>query len=276
MEHRRIPLSLIDRPANAHRIEITEESITELAKDIRDNDLTNPICVRQQGERFEIIAGDRRYHAVKYLGWPVVMCKDFGPITDEQCEKIRLSENIQREQLSPFEEAIQITQLYALNEHDTDRVAKACNRSKAWVAQRRDLFNIPLALQPLVHNKSLSIGAALALAKIDIDKDRDYYTRLAMLDGCSVAVLERWIADYHTQRLTQPEGDVTMPTMPEPGQPIIVYLACNLCDEPADTRTRAAKFVCIKCQEQWDEFRAVRRAIANLDVHIEPAAEVLP
>ena len=268
MQIERLHSHLIDRPRNPHRIEISEASIVELAKDIRDNGLTNLVCVRQVEERYEIIAGDRRTAAMKYLGWPLIECKNYGTITDEQCEKIRLSENIQREQLSPFEEAIQIAALYALHQHSPTLVAKACNRSESWVRQRFELYHIPTELQPLVHDKRLSIGAALLLNKITIDADRNYYTRLALYDGCSLDVLSRWVNDYITQKLTDPGAPPTMPDMPEPGQSIVVYLGCDLCAAPADTRTRTPKFICVQCQEIW---QALRHAAQLTEEAVNPA-----
>lgn len=260
MDTRRISLDLIDPPSNPHRVAIEENSIIELAKDIRDRGLLNPLTVRPVGERFEVIAGDRRYNAVKFLGWPVVECRITEAISDEECEALRLSENLQRENLSPYEEAIQIAALYRLHGSDPYRVAKACNRSPAWCAQRFELFNVQEELQPMVHHGALTIGAALQLTKIEDANDRAYYTRLATADGCTVPVLARWVNDYLTQKLTEPNVPASMPPLPAPGQSIVVYLDCNLCDRPADTRTRAPKFICAHCQAIWDDFRAAYQA----------------
>lgn len=255
METRRISSASIDPPRNRHRVEITEDSITDLAKDIRDRGLMNPITVRPIGERFEVIAGERRYTAMQYLGWPMMECRITADISDEACEALRLAENLQRENLSPWEEAVQITALLEVHNGDYHTAAKACHRSPDWVRQRATLFNVPIELQPLVHTKQLSIGAALALAKIDDQSQREYYTRLAMFDGCTVDVLNRWVNDYLTQRLINPDADPIRPTMPEPGQACVVYLDCNLCDQPADTRTRAPRFICVNCQRIWNDFK---------------------
>lgn len=274
METRRLSLALIDPPSNPHRITIDESSIIELAKDIRDRGLLNPITVRPTGDRFEVIAGDRRYNAVMFLGWPMVECRITETITDDQCEALRLSENLQRENLSPYEEAIQVAALYRLHQHDPHLVAKACNRTAAWCAQRYELFAIQDELQPLVHSGNLSIGAALQLTKIDDATDRAYYTRLALADGCTVAVLARWINDYITQRLTEPGAPANYPPMPAPGQSIVVYLDCNLCDRPADTRTRAPKFICSHCQAMWEDFKnAVKTSENEAQHHTDQATE---
>lgn len=251
-----MPLSSIDPPANRHRVEISEESIHDLAKDIRDRGLMNPITVRQLGDRYEVVAGERRYTAVKFLGWPVVECRNLGPVSDDECEAFRLAENLQRENLSPFEEAIQITALHQVMGGDIVATAKACHRSHDWIKQRIALYGIQPDLQPLLHEKHITIGAALQLARIEDAKDREYYTRLARFDGCTVDVLTRWVNDYHTQRLTNPDADPTHPAMPEPGQHIVVYLDCNLCGKPTDTRTRTPKFVCPACTRLWTQFTA--------------------
>jgi ParB family chromosome partitioning protein len=266
MDTRNLLTSLIDPPSNRHRVTLTEESIVDLAKDIRDKGLLNPITVRPMGERFEVVAGERRYTAIKFLGWPMIECRVTEPLTDEQCEGIRLAENLQRENLSPYEEAIQISALIILHNGEYELAAKACHRSAAWVKERFALFNVQEDLQPLVHHKQLSIGAALQLKRVENDSDRAYYTRLAMYDGCTVPVLTRWVDDYITQKMISPDAQPTMPNIPAPGQPILVYLDCNLCHDPADTRTRQPKFVCVKCQKIWDDFTAAyREANAALD-----------
>lgn len=256
MQTQRLQTCLIDPPRNRHRIDIAEESIVDLAKDIRDRGLMNPITVRPTGDRFEVVAGERRYTAMKYLGWPLIECRITEQISDEACEALRLAENLQRENLSPFEEAIQITALYHIQKSDIELTAKACHRSTGWVTDRLALYCIPPELQPLVHTKQLSIGSALQLARVEDDRDRQYFTRLAMHDGCTVAVLTRWINEYHTSKLAQPDAPPNLPDMPPPGQSVVVYLQCDLCDEPADTRTRAPKFVCTTCQSMWLDFRA--------------------
>lgn len=263
METRRICSNLIDPPQNRHRVEITEDSITDLAKDIRDRGLMNPITVRPIGERFEVVAGERRFTAMNYLGWPVMECRITPEISDEACEALRLAENLQRENLSPWEEAVQITALLQVNAGDYGLAAKACHRSIDWVRQRALLFAVPEELQPLVHHKQLTIGAALALAKLTDATDRAYYTRLAMHDGCTVDVLNRWVNDYITQKLVNPDAAPNRPDIPEPGQPCVVYLDCNLCDQPADTRTRAPRFICVNCQRIWNDFKEAYAAAAH-------------
>lgn len=272
---KRINSTLIDPPTNRHRVEITEESIEELAKDIRDRGLMNPITVRPKGERFEVVAGERRYTAMKYLGWPIMECRITAAISDQECEALRLAENLQRENLSPYEEAIQITALFEVKGRDPALVAKTCHRSVPWVIDRLQLFTIPDELQPLVHTKQLSIGAALALARIEDAPNRAYYTRLAMHDGCTVPVLSRWVNEYITQKLIDPTTEPQRPDMPQPGQPIVVYLTCDLCTLPADTRTRVPKFVCVNCQQIWSEFRDAYRA-ADEHMHSQPQRDQVP
>lgn len=264
METKRIPSNLIDPPTNRHRVEITEESIIDLAKDIRDQGLINAISVREVGQRFEVIAGERRYTAMNFLGWPLMECKNYGVLTDEACEKIRLKENIEREQLSPFEEALQIYSLYRQHQSNIVLTAKACHRSKDWVQSRVDLNSIQDELQPMVHRGELKIGAALALAQIQDDSDRAYFTRLVKFDGCTIAVLQRWVDDYLTQKMRQPDIPPTMPEIPAPGQAIKVYLDCNMCDTPTDTRERQIKFICAHCQAIWDDYREAYKSASVL------------
>lgn len=272
MQASRLATSLIDPPQNRHRVEITEESIMSLAKDIRDNGLINPITVMPIGERYEVIAGERRYSAMKFLGWPLMECRITDALSAADVEQLRLKENLERENLSPFEEAVQITALAALHQNDLAMTAKACHRSREWVASRLRLFQIQPELQPLVHSGSLKIGSALLLAEIVDDRDRDYYTRLSLHDGCTVQVLQRWVEDYHLQRLRQPDQPPTLPTMPQPGQTITVLMDCDLCITPTSTRERQPRFICPACQAIWADFAAAyREANAATHSHSQPA-----
>ncbi len=101
---RDIPLNKIVSNRYQPRLTFKEEAIKELAESIKENGLIQPISVRQNGEQFEIIAGERRYRAMCYLQAETIPCFVLD-VDDSQMAEMALVENIQREDLSAIEEA---------------------------------------------------------------------------------------------------------------------------------------------------------------------------
>lgn len=101
--YRRIKLDLIDRPVDIVRLEINEGQLRELADSIQGRGLLQPIGVTPRGDRFMIVFGDRRYLAHELLKKKDIMCH-VEDIEDSQVVVDRAVENIQRVELTPFEE----------------------------------------------------------------------------------------------------------------------------------------------------------------------------
>lgn len=274
MEAKSIPLHLIKPPANPHRLSVDDAAIIELAKDIRDRGLINPITVRRDGDQYEVIAGHRRLLAHQHLGLPLVECRIADAHEEAAIEAIRVAENLQRENLSPVEEAIQVYNLVANHEGDVKKAARACHRSEAWIDSRLQLQRAPDDLQQMCHERALSIGAALQLARLEDPATRTYFTRLATRDGCTVQILARWIDEHFDQLRARPDQAPALPPTPPPGGRLVVYLNCELCDVPTDVHDRMPKFVCPICQEMWEDFRAARQALHHEAHQATEAAQV--
>lgn len=260
----KISLDLIDPPSNRHRVEVPEESVRELAEDIRDNGLINAIDLLRKGDRYEIIAGERRTTACRYLGWPVITAKVHEDLTEAQVEAIRLSENLQREQLSPMEEAFQVQRLIEHTNGDMRAAAKICKRSLAWLQDRLQLVNVPDDLAPYVHDRTLPIGGALALAEIPEAQDRAHFLRLALTSGVTVPILQGWVRDWHQQKLLNPQAPVELPPLPPAGEVFVLKMDCQLCLIPHPANTYNAKRICPTCMKLWDVFAQTVR-----DAHTE-------
>jgi len=154
------------RPAaNQPRKNFDAESIKELAASIRRDGILQPLLVRQVGAtEFEIIAGERRWRAAELaeLEKVPVIIKD---ISDEEVFRLALVENLQRENLSPIEEARGYRRLiddYGYTQHD---VAEVLNKSRPYVGNILRLLTLSEKLQALVDSGKISYSVALAMAQ---------------------------------------------------------------------------------------------------------------
>lgn len=165
-----LPLTLIDTNPSQPRKNFAETELSELAASIEQNGLIQPIIVRKIGERYEIIAGERRFRAVKQLGRndiPAIVVE----ADDAKAAKYSLIENLQREDLNPCEEAMAfrtLTTQYGLTQEEA---AVQVGKSRSAVANSLRLLELPESILELISGGELSAGHGKALLMLS-DKSR--------------------------------------------------------------------------------------------------------
>ena len=136
----------------------TIDGMEELTASIRDHGLLQPLVVRRDGDHFELIAGHRRYEALRQLGWQEAPAIVRSADVDE-AYILTLVENLQRADLRATEEAAALETLVRERGWTTRQVAAAIKRSQAYVSKRLRVFEDPL-LAPAVLANQLSVSAA--------------------------------------------------------------------------------------------------------------------
>ena len=157
--------SLIEPCSVQPRMRFDDASLTELADSIRANGVVQPLLVRRHGNRFELIAGERRLRAAKMAGLekvPVVI----RDVPDEKLLEIALVENIQREDLNPIEEALAYRGLLEGVGLTQEVLAMRVGRDRSYITNYLRLLRLPDDVQRLVQDKLLSTGHARALLGI--------------------------------------------------------------------------------------------------------------
>jgi ParB family transcriptional regulator, chromosome partitioning protein len=149
------------------RREFKEEELVDLAASIRENGLLQPIVVRPAGnrrgaDRWELVAGERRWRAVTRLGWKQVPAV-VREVDDRTLLVLALVENLQRSELSAMEEAEGFQQLVSEFGLSQQQVAEAVGRDRSTVANTLRLLQLPASVRRLVEAGSLSAGHARAL-----------------------------------------------------------------------------------------------------------------
>ena len=149
------------------RREFTEDKIKELAESIKQNGLLQSITVRDIGNGFyELIAGERRLRAIKYLRYPTTKAI-VKELTEEQMATLALIENIQREELTPIEEAHAYQELLSINKLTQDELAKSLGKTQATVANKLRLLKLSDRVIDAINKKKITERHGRAMVKLD-------------------------------------------------------------------------------------------------------------
>ncbi|WP_042354580.1 nucleoid occlusion protein [Bacillus rubiinfantis] len=162
-EIKKIPIDQIVPNRFQPRTVFDEDKIDELSRTIHIHGIIQPIVVREfAANQFEIIAGERRWRAMKKLGWTEVpaIIKD---LTDTETASIALIENLQREELSPLEEAIAYGRLIELHNLTQEALAQRLGKGQSTVANKLRLLKLPQPVQDALLNKAITERHARAL-----------------------------------------------------------------------------------------------------------------
>ncbi|MFC7786499.1 MULTISPECIES: nucleoid occlusion protein [unclassified Rossellomorea] len=162
-EVKKIPVSQIIPNRFQPRTVFNDEKIEELSRTIHTHGIIQPIVVRQyDDEQFEIIAGERRYRAVQKLGWETVpaIVKN---LNDTETASVALIENLQREELSPIEEAIAYGKLLELHDLTQEALAQRLGKGQSTVANKLRLLKLPEEIQSALLDKKITERHARAL-----------------------------------------------------------------------------------------------------------------
>ncbi len=165
-----LPLNQLQPGQYQPRRAIDENALKELSDSIRSQGLIQPILVRplddHEGDRYEIIAGERRFRAARLAGLdevPVLI----KAVSDQQAAAIALIENIQREDLNPLEEAQGLQRLLDEFSFTHEQAAQAVGRSRSAVSNLLRLLNLAQPVQAMLLAGKLDMGHARALLTVD-------------------------------------------------------------------------------------------------------------
>ncbi|MEK4870228.1 nucleoid occlusion protein [Niallia sp. FSL W8-1348] len=155
-EVRRIPINQIVPNRFQPRTVFDDEKIEELARTIHTHGIIQPIVIREyEQDKFEIIAGERRWRAMKKLGWeeaPAIIKN----MSDTETASVALIENLQREELSPIEEAMAYGKLLELHNLTQEALAQRLGKGQSTVANKLRLLKLPDEIQEALLNKEIS------------------------------------------------------------------------------------------------------------------------
>lgn len=185
-----LEISMVVPQANQPRKIFTEESLQELAGSIKEHGVLQPVLVRPINEQYEIIAGERRWRAAEMAGLKIipVIVKE---MQDIEAAEISLVENLQREDLSPVEEANAYKYLIEQFNYTQELVAARVGKSRAYVANTIRLLNLSNEIIQMIDRKQISAGHARALLAIRNSREQIAAANEIIKSGLSVRQVEQ-------------------------------------------------------------------------------------
>lgn len=187
-----------DQPRTVFR----EESLRELALSIKEHGLLQPILVKPDGKGYQIVAGERRWRAAQMAGLksiPVIV-KEIG---EAEAAEISLIENLQRDDLTPVEEARAYQRMMNLHNYTQESLAERIGKSRSHVANMVRILGLPEEVLELLDERKLSAGHARALLAIGKAQEQITMAHAIVEDKVSVRQLENRVK----RKLTKQPAD---------------------------------------------------------------------
>jgi ParB family chromosome partitioning protein len=185
-----IQVHLVEPSPYQARREIAAEQLAELAESIRSEGLLQPIVVRKHGEKFQLIAGERRWRAFQLLKIRSIPAR-VVEASDASAASIGLIENLQREGLNAIEEALGFASLVRDFDLTQETAAERVGKSRAAVANALRLLSLDAEIQGFIAKNLLSVGHAKALLGIEDTSRRTVLARRVIEEGLSVRLTEK-------------------------------------------------------------------------------------
>ena len=188
-----VPLNLIDPNPFQPRTQLPEESLGELANSIRSSGLIQPILIRPAGERYQLVAGERRWRAAAKAGLEKVpaVVREVG---DTEALELALAENLLREALNPLEIARAYERLQEQFHLTHEQIAERLGVNRSTVTNTLRLLGLSPAVQTLLMEDKISAGHARALLAVESPQAQTRLAQAVIEKGLSVRNLESLVA----------------------------------------------------------------------------------
>lgn len=185
-----VSIKLIDRNPYQPRMEFLEEELKELSASISSEGLLQPIVVRQKGNRYQLIAGERRLRACQMLNFEKISVR-IVKASDASSAAISLIENLQRENLNPIDESMGYASLMRDFDLTQEEVAQRVGKARATVANALRLIQLEQEIQGYLSKGMISIGHAKVLLGLDNSNQRMLLARRIIEEGLNVRQAEQ-------------------------------------------------------------------------------------
>ena len=186
--------TLIDPNPWQPRSVLHDADLAELVESLREHGLVQPIVVRSHGDRYQLIAGQRRLQAARRLGWGEVPVRILE-VDDRQMSEIAIVENLQRRDLDPLEKAASFKRYLAAWGGTQDELAKRLSVDRSTVANLIRLLELPERVQERLRTGAISMGHARALLPLGDEEEQIHLADRIVADGLSVRAIESEVAE---------------------------------------------------------------------------------
>ena len=211
-----LDITTVHPSADNHRKTFNDTSLQELAESIREVGVLQAIAVRPRTEGgYEIIYGERRYRASLLAGAKTIKGTIYNNITDDEAEDMSLSENLQREEVKPTEEAKAFKRLLEKGRYDIYSLAGRFGRSEKYIYIRLKLNELYAPIGELLDNETITISVAEEISTYEPNIQKDVYEKHLKegngedWTGYTLNLFKRYFEKYYTTDLEQYKFDKT-------------------------------------------------------------------
>jgi len=184
-----VAAALVDPNPWQPRTVLADADLEELAASLREHGLVQPVVVRRRGDRYQLIAGQRRLAAARKLGWEKVPARVLD-VDDRQMSEIAIVENLQRRDLDALEKAASFKQYLATWNCTQEELAKRLSIDRSHVANLIRLLDLPAAVQDKLRAGAVSMGHARALLPLGDEAEQERLASRVAAEGLSVRAVE--------------------------------------------------------------------------------------
>jgi ParB family transcriptional regulator, chromosome partitioning protein len=184
-----IKVSTISPNKMQPRKQFNSEKLNELKNSIKEKGVIQPIIVRSTDTGYELIAGERRFRAVKDLGYSEIPAI-IKQVSDADSLEMALIENIQREELNPVEEANAYMELIEKFKFSQDGISKAVGKDKSTISNTLRLLTLPKLIQDYISDSLISMGHAKAILSLPTERPKIRFAKRIIKNNLSVRQTE--------------------------------------------------------------------------------------
>lgn len=211
-----LDITTVHPSADNHRKTFNDASLQELAESIREVGVLQAIAVRPHtAGGYEIIYGERRYRASLLAGAKTIKATIYNNITDDEAEDMSLSENLQREEVRPTEEARAFKRLLEKGRYDMYSLVSRFGRSEKYIYTRLKLNELYQPIGELLDNETITISVAEEISTYEPNIQKDVYEKHLKEDsrdnwaGYTLKLFKKYFEEYYTTDLEQYKFDKT-------------------------------------------------------------------
>ena len=211
-----LDITTVHPSADNHRKTFNGASLQELAESIREVGVLQAIAVRPHTVGgYEIIYGERRYRASLLAGAKTIKATIYNNITDDEAEDMSLSENLQREEVRPTEEAKAFKRLLEKGRYDMYSLVSRFGRSEKYIYTRLKLNELYQPIGELLDNETITISVAEEISTYEPNIQKDVYEKHLKEDsrdnwaGYTLKLFKKYFEEYYTTNLEQYKFDKT-------------------------------------------------------------------
>ncbi|MFI5261829.1 MAG: ParB/RepB/Spo0J family partition protein [Candidatus Limnocylindrales bacterium] len=213
-----VPLERIDANPDQPRMTLDEAALDDLAASVREHGVLQPVLVRPlEGGRYQLIAGERRWRAARMAGLQAIPAM-IEEIDDDTALEIAIIENLQREDLSPLDEAMMFERMTAEHGYSVRKLAQKLGKDKGYIENRLRLADAPPEVKQLVSLRKDTLSHAYELLKVEDPRKRRRLAEQVARGELSLAKLRERVEGRHATRARPGGAAATAPDVADDRQ----------------------------------------------------------